>query len=67
MSILWKKIEFYKEERNREAIVIVAGGLGCGAASLLQQEGFSIMGAHSFRQYFSPPHESLSSPYCYLK
>ena len=28
MSVLWKKIEFYKEESNREVIIIAAGGLG---------------------------------------
>ena len=26
MSVLWKKIEFYREESNREAIVIAAWG-----------------------------------------
>ena len=49
MSVLWKKIEFYKEESDREEKVIAAGGLGSsgegrGAASLPQQTGFSIMG-----------------------
>ena len=28
MFVLWKKTEFYKEESNREKIVIAAGGLG---------------------------------------
>ena len=28
MSILWKKIEFYKGEKDREAIIIAAGGMG---------------------------------------
>ena len=28
MSVLWKKIEFYKEESDREEKVIAAGGLG---------------------------------------
>ena len=65
MSILWKKTEFYKGESNREVIVIAAGGLGEGAESFLQQAGFPII--KLFQSSFSPPHESLSSPYCYLK
>ena len=67
MSILWKKTEFRKGESDREVIVIVAGGLREGAESLLQQAGFPIMGALPSHQVFSPPHESLSFPYCYLK
>ena len=57
MSVLWNNIQFYKRENNCQAIVITAGGLG-DAATLSQQAIFSIE---------SPPHESLSSPYCYLK
>ena len=67
MPVLWKKTEFYKGESDREVIVIVAGGLREGAESLLQQAGFPIMGALPSHQVFSPPHESLSFPYCYLK
>ena len=61
MSILWKKIEFCKEESDREAILMAAGGLGLewgGVASLPQQTGFSILGALPSHQFFSPPHES---------
>ena len=45
------------------------GGVGgrWGAASLSQQTGFSIMGALSSHQHFSPPHKSLSFSFCYLK
>ena len=67
MSVLWKKTEFYKGESDREVMVIAPGGLGEGAASLPQQAAFLIMGALPSHQIFSPPHESLSSPYCYLK
>ena len=42
MSVLWKKTEFYKREKDREVIVIASGGLGEGAASLPQQAGFPI-------------------------
>ena len=28
MPVLWKKIEFYQRERDREVIVIAVGGLG---------------------------------------
>ena len=28
MSVLWKKIEFYKEESNHEAIELLLGALG---------------------------------------
>ena len=44
MSILWKMTEFHKGESDREVMVIAAGGLGEGAASLPQQAGFPIMG-----------------------
>ena len=67
MSVLWKKTEFYKGESDREVIVIAAGGLREGAESLLQQAGFPIMGALPSHQIFSSRHESLCSPYCYLK
>ena len=67
MSALWKKNEFYKGESDREVILIAAGGLREGAESLLQQAGFPIMGLLPSHQIFSPPHESLSSPYCYLE
>ena len=53
MSVLWKKTDFYKEESDREVIIIAAGGLGEGAASLPHQAGFPIMGPF-------PPHESLN-------
>ena len=37
MSVLWKKIEFYKEESDREEKVIAAGGLGSsGGGGVLQ-------------------------------
>ena len=64
MPVLWKKTEFYKGESDREVIVIAAGGLREGAESFLQQAGFPIMGVLPSHQIFSPPHESLSSPYC---
>ena len=67
MSVLRKKTEFYKGGSDREAIVIAAKGLGEGAERLLQQAVFPIMGALPSHQIFSSPHESLSSPYCYLK
>ena len=67
MSVLQKKTEFYKGERDREVIVIEAEGLGEGAESLLQQAGFPIMGALPSYQIFSLPYERFSSPYCYLK
>ena len=67
MSVLWKKTNFYKGESDREVIVIAAGGFREGAESILQQAGFPIMGGLSSHQIFSPPHESLSSPYLYLK
>ena len=66
MSVLQKKTEFYKGESDRKVIVIAAGGLGKGAESL-QQAGFPIMGDLPSYQILSLPHESLSSPYCYLK
>ena len=65
----FNKIEFRKEESDRETILIAAGGLGLewsGVASLPQQIGFSIMGLPPSQQIFSPPHES-EFPYCYLK
>ena len=61
MFILWKKIEFCKEESDREAIPIAAGGLGLewgGVASLPQKTSFSIVGALPSHQIFSIPHES---------
>ena len=67
MSILRKKTEFYKGESDREVIVIAAQVLGEGAERLLQQAGFPIVGALPNHQIFISPHESLSSPYCYLK
>ena len=66
MSVLWKKTKFYKGESDREVIVIAAGSLGKGAASLPQQAGFPIMETLPSHQFFPPPHESLSFPYCYL-
>ena len=45
MPVLRKKTEFYQGESDREVIVIAAGGLGEGAASLPQQAGFPIMRA----------------------
>ena len=63
MSVLWKKTE---GESDHEVIVIVAGGLGEGAAGP-HQAGCPIMGALPSHQIFSPPHESLSCPNCYRK
>ena len=37
-----KNPEFYKREKDHKVIVIAAGGLGEGAASLSQQAGFPI-------------------------
>ena len=67
MSVLWKKTEFYKGESDRDVIVIAARSHREGAESLLQQAGFPITGALHPHQIFSPAHESLSSPYCYLE
>ena len=67
MSVLRKKTEFYKGESDREVIVIAAKGFEEGTERLLQQARFPIMGALPSHQIFSSPHESLSSPYCYLK
>ena len=67
MSVLRMKTAFYKGERGHEVIVIAAGGLRDGTKNLLQQAGFPIMGVLPSHQVFSPPHESLSFPYCYLK
>ena len=64
MSVLRKKIEFYKGKSNREVIVIAAGGLGKGAP---QAGRFFYYGDPSLPSNFYPPHESLSFPYCYLK
>ena len=54
MLILWKKIEFCKEESDHEAILIAAGGLGLewgGVASL--RMGFKCLKARptSRRQF----------------
>ena len=54
MSVLWKKIEFYKVESDREVIVIAVGGLGERAANLPQQAGFHIMGALPSKQILFP-------------
>ena len=67
MSVLRKKTEFYKRESDREVFVIAAKGLGEGAERLLQEAGFPIMEALPSHQIFFSPHESLSSPSCYLK
>ena len=71
MSVLWKKTEFYKGESDREAIVIAAGDLGEGAASLPHQAGFPIMGALPSHQIFPLPMKVLVppivTPYWYLK
>ena len=67
MSVLWRKTEFYKGESDRKVIIIAAGSLGEGAASLPQQAGSPIMGVLPSYQIFSPTLKSLSSPYCYLK
>ena len=53
VSILWKKIEFYKGEKDREAIIIAAGVWG-SAASLPNEAGFSIIWAyHSARCFWA--------------
>ena len=62
MSVLWKKTEFYKEEADREVIVVAAGGLGEGSASLHQQAGFPIMGALPSHQIFPLPMKVLVPP-----
>ena len=49
---------------DHEVIVIAAGGLGEGAPPAGR---FYHYGSLSLPSNFSPPHESLSSPYCYLK
>ena len=67
MSVLWKKTEFYKQERDREVIVSAAGDLRESAESIIQQAGLPIMGALPSHQIFSPPYQSFSSPYIYPK
>ena len=67
MSVLWKKTEFYKRERDREVIVSAAGDLRESAESITQQAGLAIMGALPSHQIFSPPYQSFSSLYCYPK
>ena len=52
MAVLCKKTEFYKEESDREVIVIAARVLGEGAASLPHQAGFPTMGALPTHQFF---------------
>ena len=64
MSVLRKKTEFYKVESDRGVIVIAAGGLGEGAPTAGR---FSHYGSLSVPLNFSPSHESVSSPYRYLK
>ena len=62
MSVLWKKIEFYKEESNSEVNVITAGGLlwaGCCKPPLADR--FFHYGGTSVLQNFPPPYKSLSS------
>ena len=63
ISISRKKTEFYKGESDREVIIIAAEALGEGAPPA----GFPIIEALPSHQIFSPAHESLSFPYCYLK
>ena len=65
MSTLSKKMKFYKEKTNCEAVEIVAGGLRgvtgegggidglMGVASLPHQIGFFIMEALFFHKIFS--------------
>ena len=62
MSVLWKKTEFYKGESDREVIVIAAGGLGEGAASLPYQAGFPIMWALPSHQISPLPMKVLVPP-----
>ena len=61
---LREKTEFYKKESDHEVIVIAAGSLGEGAPPASR---FSHYGSLSLPLNFPPPHESLSSPFCYLK
>ena len=68
MSILWKKIEFYKEESNSEANVIAVGGLGGGGCCKPPSvDRFFHYGGTFLPPNLSHPHKSLSFPYCYLK
>ena len=62
MSVLRKMTEFYKGESDREVIVIAAGGLGEGAASLHQQAGFPIMGPFPPTKFFPLPMKVLVPP-----
>ena len=55
MSVLWKKIEFYKGESDRDVIVIAVEGLGECAASLPQQVDFFIMGPFPPTNFFPSP------------
>ena len=67
MSVLWKKIEFYKEESNSEVNVITAGGLlwaGCCKPALADR--FFHYGALPSYKISPLPIEVLV-PYCYLK
>ena len=63
MSVLWKMTEFYKGESDRSC----SWGSGGGCCEPPPAGRFSHYGALPSHQIFSPPHESLSSPYCYLK
>ena len=64
MFVFLKKIEFYKDKSDREAIVIAAEGAegGGGIASHLKQSCFSIMGALPFHQIFPLPTKVLVPP-----
>ena len=44
MSVMWKKTEFYKREKDREVIVNAAGGLG--------EDGFPIIGPFPLTKFF---------------
>ena len=44
MSVMWKKTEFYKREKDREVIVNAARGLG--------EDGFPIIGPFPLTKFF---------------
>ena len=69
MFVFLKKIEFYKDKSDREAIVIAAEGAegGGGDCESPQAVMFFHYGGPSLPPNFSPPHEILSSPYFYVK
>ena len=65
MSVLWKKIEFYKEESNREAIELLLGALGGkgdGLRTFLSKQVFPLWEHFPPMKFFPLPIKVLVSP-----